>query len=289
MEAYGVWAFIKLSGTLMVLRLVWRVLVVIAVLLCLVNECLVVIWSALWRLIKVDYLDFTWRLSPRRRCPRRMCPIRMTPRRMTPRRMFPRRKAETDIPETGGTDGWRRRMALEEKPGRKDPPFSWLFVPGTSFCAIGLGPPSLGDGLRRDGCPRDGGRPPRRMSPRRRKAARDGCPWDGGRPPETDVAEMDVPETEGVFFQSLCPIWENVTDFFFFFCFHLSLWVQRYWVSAVLCLCSLCGLVAEWFRWQTNMRPAGWVMRAVLCWCGFRCVVAEWFNRQPNLRPLGWW
>ena len=39
---------------------------------------------------------------------------------------------------------------------------------------------------------------PRRMSPRRRKAAR-----DGGRPPETDVAEMDVPEMEGVFFQAL--------------------------------------------------------------------------------------
>ena len=39
---------------------------------------------------------------------------------------------------------------------------------------------------------------PRRMSPRRRKAAR-----DGGRPPETDVAEMDVPETEGVFLQAL--------------------------------------------------------------------------------------
>ena len=27
----------------------------------------------------------------------------------------PRRKAETDIHETGGTDGWRRRMALGGK------------------------------------------------------------------------------------------------------------------------------------------------------------------------------
>ena len=51
--------------------------------------------------------------------------------------MTSRRKSETDIHETGGTDGWR-------------------------------------------------------------KTAR-----DGGRPPETDVAEMDVPETEGVFFQAL--------------------------------------------------------------------------------------
>ena len=78
-----------------------------------------------------------------------------------PRRMTPRRKAETDIHETGGAqtggaDGW----PWEEKLGRKGPPFSWLFVPGTSFCAIRLGPPSLGDGWRRDGCPRDGGRPP---------------------------------------------------------------------------------------------------------------------------------
>ena len=96
--------------------------------------------------------------------------------------------------QTGGADGW----PWEEKLGRKGPPFSWLFVPWTSFCAIRLGPPSLGDGWRRDGCPRDGGTRPRRMSPRRRKAAR-----DGGRPPKTDVAEMDVPETEGVFFQAL--------------------------------------------------------------------------------------
>ena len=34
---------------------------------------------------------------------------------MTPRRMSPRRKAETDIPETDGTDGRRRRRALGGK------------------------------------------------------------------------------------------------------------------------------------------------------------------------------
>ena len=81
--------------------------------------------------------------------------------------------------QTGVADGW----PLEEKPGRKGPSFSWLFVPGTSFCATDLGRPSLGDGWLRDGCPRD-----------------------GGRPPETDVTEMDVPETEGVLFRALRPI-----------------------------------------------------------------------------------
>ena len=32
---------------------------------------------------------------------------------------------------------------------------------------------------------------------------------------------------------------------------------------AVLCLCSLCGQVAEWFKRQTNMGRPGSVMRAV--------------------------
>ena len=201
MEAYGVCAFIKESGMLMFLRLVWHVLVVIAVLLRLVNECLVVIWSALWRLIKVDYLDFTWRLSPRRRCPRRMCPRRMTPRRMTPRRMTPRRtsprrKAETDIPETGGTDGWPRRMALGGKPWTEGPSVFMAFRPRDILLCHWSWP---SQSRRRMA--------PRRMSPRRRKAAetdvpeteegrsrwmslrrrkaardgcrRDGCPWDG--------------------------------------------------------------------------------------------------------------
>ena len=42
MEAYGVCALIKLFGMLMVFKLLGHVLVVIAVLLYLVNECLVV-------------------------------------------------------------------------------------------------------------------------------------------------------------------------------------------------------------------------------------------------------
>ena len=60
-------------------------------------------------------------------------------------------------------------------------------------------PVSETDGAETDVPETEEGRP-RRMSPRRRKAAR-----DGGRPPETDVTEMDVPETEGVFFQALIP------------------------------------------------------------------------------------
>ena len=96
--------------------------------------------------------------------------------------------------QTGGADG----RPWEEKLGRKGPPFSWLFVPGTSFCPFVLAlPVSETDGAETDVPETEEGRP-RRMSPRRRKAAR-----DGGRPPETDVAEMDVPETEGVFFQAL--------------------------------------------------------------------------------------
>ena len=188
----------------MVLRLVWHVLVVIAVLICLVNECLVVSWSALWRLIKVDYLDFTWRLSPRRRCPRRMCPRRMTPRRMTPRRMTPRRmtprrmsprrKAETDIPETGGTDGWRRRMALGGKAWTEGPSLFMAFRPKDILLCHWSWP---SQSRRRMA--------PRRMSPRRRKGARDGCPRDGGRPPETDV-----PETEEGRPRRMSPRWMSL-------------------------------------------------------------------------------
>ena len=257
MEAYGVCAFINLLELLMVLRLVWHVFVFIAVLLYLMNECLVVSWIALWGLIKVYYLGFTWRLSPRRRCPRRMCPIRMTPRRMTPRRMSPRRKAETDIPETGGTDGWRRRMALGGK--------AWTEGSCRDILLCHWSWPS--QSRRRMA--------PRRMSPRRRKAARDGCPRDGGRPPETEKGRP----------RRISPRWMSPMSVFFFF--QLRIWVQRYWVSAVLCLCSLCGLVAEWFRRQTNMGPPGSAMRADLCWRGFRSLVAEWFRRQPNLRPPG--
>ena len=180
MEAYGVYALIKLIGMLTVFKLVGHVLVVIAVLLYLVNECLVVVWSALWRLIKIDYLDFTWRLSPRRRCPRRMCPRRMTPRRMTPRRMSPRRKAETDIPETCGTDGCRRRMTLGGKAWTEGSFVFMVFRPRDILLCHWSWP---SQSRRRMA--------PRQMSPRRRKAARDGCPRDGGRPPETDVPETE--------------------------------------------------------------------------------------------------
>ena len=111
----------------------------------------------------------------------------MTPRRMTPRRMTPRRKAETDINETGGTDGWRRRMALGGKAWTEGSSVFMAFRPRDILLCHSSWP---AQSRRRMA--------PRRMSPRRRKAAR-----DGGRPPETDVTEMDVPETEGVFFQAL--------------------------------------------------------------------------------------
>ena len=147
--------------------------------------------------MKVDSLDFTCRLSPRRRCPRRMTP---------------RRKAETDIHETGGTDGWRRRMALGGKAWTEGSSVFMAFRPRDILLCHSswpsqsrkrMAPKRMSPRRRKaalDGCLRDRGRPPETEEgrPRRRKAAR-----DGGRPPETDVAEMDVPETEGVFFQAL--------------------------------------------------------------------------------------
>ena len=72
-------------------------------------------------------------------------------------------------------------------------------------------PVSETDGAETDVPETEEGRP-RRMSPRRRKAARDGCPRDGGRPPE-----MDVPETEGVFFQAFTSDLKECDCFFFFF------------------------------------------------------------------------
>ena len=94
---------------------------------------------------------------------------------------------------------------------------------------------------------------------------------------KTDVTEMDVPETEGVFFKSLRQVLVNVTDSFFFpaeygsgdieclvnhsrVVFMCFLWsggrvVQAraksatcQLIIAVLCSCSFCGLVAECFR-----------------------------------------
>ena len=71
---------------------------------------------------------------------------------------------EMDVPEIEGRNGhprhrWHRWVAQmdawpwEEKPGQKGPPFSWLFIPGTYFCAIHLGHPSLGDRWRQDRSP----------------------------------------------------------------------------------------------------------------------------------------
>ena len=115
---------------------------------------------------------------------------------------------ETDDPETEGRDGhprdwWHRRVAQTDGPGRKSLDgwvlrfhgFSSQGHPSVPF-VLAL-PVSETDGAETDVPETEEGRP-RRMSPRRRKAAR-----DGGRPPETDVAEMDVPETEGVFLQAL--------------------------------------------------------------------------------------
>ena len=119
---------------------------------------------------------------------------------------------QTDDPETEGRDGhprdgWHRRVAQTDGPGRKSLDGRVLRFHGFSSqghpsvpLVLAL-PVSETDGTETDVHETEEGRP-RRMSPRRRKAARDGCPRDGGRPPETDVAEMDVPETEGVFFQA---------------------------------------------------------------------------------------
>ena len=109
---------------------------------------------------------------------------------------------ETDDPETEGrdghprdwwgTDGWRRRMALGGKAWTEGSSVFMAFRPRDILLCHSSWP---SQSRRRMA--------PRRMSPRRRKAALDGCPRDGGRPPETDVAEMDVPETEGVFLEAL--------------------------------------------------------------------------------------
>ena len=109
---------------------------------------------------------------------------------------------ETDDPETEGrdghprdwwgTDGCRRRMALGGKAWTEGSSVFMAFRPRDILLCHSSWP---SQSRRRMA--------PRRMSPRRRKAALDGCPRDEGRPPETDVAEMDVPETEGVFLEAL--------------------------------------------------------------------------------------
>ena len=91
---------------------------------------------------------------------------------------------ETDDPETEGRDGhprdwWHRRVAQTDDPGRKSLDGRVLRFHGFSS----QGHPSVPFVLALPVSETDG---PRRMSPRRRKAALDGCPRDGGRPPETE-------------------------------------------------------------------------------------------------------
>ena len=107
----------------------------------------------------------------------------------------------------GRKDGWHRRVAQTDGPGRKSlfgrnlrfDVFSSQGHPSVPF-VLAL-PVSETDGAETDAPETEEGRS-RRMSPRRRKAARDWCPRDGGRLPETDVPETDVPETAGVFFRA---------------------------------------------------------------------------------------
>ena len=82
-------------------------------------------------------------------------------------------------------------MAQTDGPGRKSLDgrvlrfhgFSSQGHPSVPF-VLAL-PVSETDGAETDVPETEEGRP-RRMSPRRRKAALDGCPRDGGRPPETE-------------------------------------------------------------------------------------------------------
>ena len=47
-------------------------------------------------------------------------------------------------------------------------------------------------------------------------------------------------------------------DRFLFLFFFQGQPISSVWLMiAVLSLCSLCGMVAEWFRRETNVRPAG--------------------------------
>ena len=162
------------------------------------NEC-VVSWIALWRLIKACEFDFTWRLSPKRRCLRRMCLRQMYPRRMTLRRMSPRCNAETDIPDTGGTDGWCRWMALGGKAWTEGSSVFMALRPrDILLCHSSWPSQSWRQMAPRQISPRSSvlmafrprdillchlswpSQSQRRMSLRQRKAARDGWPRDRG-------------------------------------------------------------------------------------------------------------
>ena len=86
-------------------------------------------------------------------------------------------------------------MAQTDGPGRKSLDgrvlrfhgFSSQGHPSVPF-VLAL-PVSETDGAETDVPETEEGRP-RRMSPRRRKAALDGCPRDGGRPPETEEGRL---------------------------------------------------------------------------------------------------
>ena len=106
-------------------------------------------------------------------------------RQMYPRRMTLRRKAETDIPDTGGTGGWRRQMALGGKAWTEGSSVFMAFHPRDILQCHSSWPSQF----RRQMASRQ-------ISPRQRKATLDGCPQDGGRPPETDVPEMEEGQDE---------------------------------------------------------------------------------------------
>ena len=120
---------------------------------------------------------------------------------------------QTDDPETEGRDGhprdgWRRRVAQTDAPGRKSLDFHGFSYQGHPSVPLVLAlPVSETDGAETYVPETEEGRP-RRMSPRRRKAARngcrrDGCPRDG----------------RCVFLKALCQVLVNVTDCFFRFSF----------------------------------------------------------------------
>ena len=96
---------------------------------------------------------------------------------------------ETDIPETEGRDGhprdgWHRRVAQTDGPGRKTMDGRALRFYGFSS----QGHPSVPLVLTLPVSETDGAETD---VPETEEGRRDGCPRDGGRP-----LEMDVPETE---------------------------------------------------------------------------------------------
>ena len=132
--------------------------------------------------------------------------------------------------ETKGTRG----CPWDGKLRRMDPPFSCLSISWISVRAIRFGLRRLEDGRPRDGWPRDG-------------CPWDGCPRDGGKRRRRNT-EMDVPETEGVFFLNIV---EGFSGCYCLISFECCVWVQRctglvdcssgvcvhVWVCICVCVC----------------------------------------------------